>query len=361
MDTYQCSCGNTLFFENSVCYQCGKQTGFVPQLMRMVDIEAASTDTWQSQQLPGQLFRKCSNYSEHEVCNWLIPADESNHLCPACQLNKIIPDLSKSENKGRWYRLERSKRRTLYSLYKLGLQVPSMYKDPELGLEFCFMEDIKEYQPFTQELITYNQIMTGHHSGTITINIEEADPILREVMRQNMNEPYRTTLGHIRHETGHYFWDRLISGTYKIDSFRQVFGDEQKNYQQSLQRYYQQGPRADWQTEFISAYASSHPWEDWAECWAHYLHMTDTMETANHFALSLQDEPVPSVLSSNDSNQDATSFDDIITSWLQLTNAMNALNRSMGLPDAYPFSISEKVAEKLTYIHHAIAGYVSTQ
>lgn len=367
MQTFKCTCGNRLFFENSVCTQCGRETGFVPQQMLVVDIEPAPNGVWTSAQLPGQSFRKCNNYIQHDTCNWLIPATDSEDLCQACRLNDVIPDLEKPENVTRWFRLERAKRRTLYNLYRIGLHVPSLKEQPNSGLEFCFMEDVKEYNPYTQELVTYERIMTGHDTGTITINIEEADHAIREALRETMNEDYRTTLGHIRHEIGHYFWDRLVANSPNVESFRALFGDERHDYQETLQRYYETGPAPDWQEHFISAYASSHPWEDWAESWAHYLHITDTMETAYDFGFAIEGRAIPQPPSlSNDATNlrgsyfSTVSFDDMLTDWLRLTIAMNALNRSMGLRDAYPFSVSAKVGDKLRYVHHLVAGSLAS-
>lgn len=361
MQTFTCSCGNRLFFENSLCTRCGKQIGFVPQLIKLVPIEEASGNTWKSAQLPGQAFRKCNNYVQYNACNWLVPVEDANEFCQSCRLNKVIPDLQKPENLTRWFRLERAKRRTLYNLYRIGLWVPGLQEQPDIGLAFCFLEDVKEYDPYSQELVTYERIMTGHDTGTITINIEEADHVLSEAMRQNMNEPYRTPLGHMRHETGHFYWDRLIAYTPNIDSFRELFGDERHDYKQSLEKYYQHGPQANWQENFISAYASAHPWEDWAESWAHYLHITDTMETAYDFGFSIGGRAIPQPLTLADGtpNQQgnyltAISFDEMLTDWMRLTIAMNALNRSMGLRDAYPFSVSMKVGDKLRYVHSVV-------
>lgn len=361
MQTFTCSCGNRLFFENTRCTQCGKETGFAARQLRLVPLDPAANNTWTSEQLPGQVFRKCNNYIQHNACNWLVPVEDANGFCLSCRLNKIIPDLNKPENLTRWQRLERAKRRMLYNLYRLGLQVPGRHEQPQRGLEFCFLEDVKGYDAYSQELITYEHITTGHNTGTITINVEEADHVLREAMRENMNESYRTPLGHLRHEVGHFYWDRLIANTQRLESFRELFGDERHDYQQSLQHYYQYGPRANWQENFISAYASAHPWEDWAESWAHYLHITDTMETAYDFGFSIEGNAIPQPLVDagkttvqEDNSAPASGFDDILISWMRLTLAMNALNRSMGLRDAYPFYVSEKVSDKLRYVHSIV-------
>ena len=186
--------------------------------------------------------------------------------------------------------------------------------------------------------------MTGHADGLITINIAEADDAERERRRNAMGEEYRTLLGHFRHEIGHYYWDRLIRDSAWIDDFRKLFGDEREDYAQALQRHHQQGPPADWEQSFVSAYASSHPWEDWAETWAHYLHMTDTLETAVESGLSLRpkrpDEPAlkPDIAVVS---RRPSPFDQLIERWFPLTYLLNNLNRGMGLPDAWSSVLPE--------------------
>jgi len=343
--------------------QCQLETGFVPDRLQLVPITALDETRWISELMPDRVFRKCGNYRVHAVCNWLVDDKDKQDLCVSCRLNKIIPDLSNPANYRRWYSLERAKRRTYYNLARLGLILTDRKADPVNGIEFRFMEDIREYDPYSLELVKYKQIMTGHDTGTITVNIEEADHSHREAVRETMNEPYRTTLGHIRHETGHYFWERLIAGSTHIDAFRKLFGDEREDYQQSLQNYYQSGPQADWQQQFISAYASAHAWEDWAETWAHYLHITDTMETACDYGFILEGRVIRPPLVDIDTRQQSgenvdreVSFDAVLTDWLRLTIAMNALNRSMGLIDAYPFAVTARVGDKLRFVHEVICA-----
>lgn len=368
MQTFTCSCGNRLFFENSLCMHCHKEIGFLPDRLLLVPIRPEQESRWSSDLVPKAYYRKCANYSAHQVCNWMIPDGEEEEFCLSCRLNKIIPNLSIEGNHKRWFRLERAKRRTLYNLYKIGLHPLDRKTDPDSGLEFRFMEDVKQYDPYSQELVTYQKIMTGHDTGTITINIQEADHSHREAVRENMKEPYRTTLGHVRHETGHYFWDRLVADSEYLESFRELFGDERHDYQASLQLYYQQGPQAPWQGNFISAYASAHPWEDWAETWAHYLHITDTMETAYDFGFAIEGRkinlPLPlrsgALLKARDLFK-GISFDAMLTDWMRLTIVMNSLNRSMGLRDAYPFAVSAGVGDKLRFVHQLVTAEVARQ
>ena len=201
-------------------------------------------------------------------------------------------------------------------------------------------------------------MLTGHNDGVITINIAEADDAEREKRRLQLHEPYRTLLGHFRHEVGHYYWDRMIKDSDLLDSFRTLFGDERADYGQALQNHYAQGAPADWQQKFVSSYASSHPWEDWAETWAHYLHMVDTLETAAACGLSLRpgrrDEPTlkKSPIPWPDRGD---SFDKMIDHWFALTYVLNNLNRGLGLSDGYPFVLSTPAIDKLHFVHDAIA------
>jgi hypothetical protein len=203
-------------------------------------------------------------------------------------------------------------------------------------------------------------VLTGHENGTICVNIDEADDAERERRRTSLHEPYRTLLGHFRHEIGHYYWDRLIQGSTRLESFRQLFGDEQVNYNDALKLYYEKGPRTDWNQSFVSAYASAHPWEDWAETWAHYMHMADTLETAMACGLSLQPDRQNDPALEKLPNKPSTvrSFEEVINPWFPLTYVLNSLNRGMGLADAYPFVLSPVAVEKLRFVHETIVGGV---
>lgn len=302
-------------------------------------------------QAQGRVYRMCQNYSEAQVCNWMIPADNLEPLCIACRLNRTIPDLSQPHHLACWSRLETAKHRLVYSLLAFGLPLKNKRDDPKLGLAFDFLADPDP--DFTET----TQVITGHAEGLITMNIAEADDAVREKMRLDMNERYRTILGHFRHEVGHYYWQLLVRDSHELNAFRKLFGDERQDYGPALQRYYDDGAPADWQQNYISAYASSHPWEDWAETWAHYLHIVDTLETAQAFGLAVAGFPVELIASAEQfdlSEPSDDSFWRLITEWLPLTFAFNSINRSMGLKDLYPFVLSAPAIEKLRFVHQVI-------
>ena len=350
MRLFRCgSCGQPVYFENTQCTRCSACLGFVPEKLDMAALTLLANGFWQSA-ADAQTYKLCSNYAHQGVCNWLVPADSNDHYCVACRLNRTIPDLNNTHFKTLWSRLETDKRRLVYSLLRLKLPILPQAEHSE-GLAFDFLADL------APQFNETGRVLTGHKEGVITLNIAEADPVAREQMRTQMAEPYRTILGHFRHESGHYYWDRLIWNTSWLEEFRLCFGDERQDYAQALDRLYNQGPPFDWQANHVSAYASSHPWEDWAETWAHYLHLVDTLETAYQFGLSVHPRTAntPEMsLEQSFNPYDDTDMDSLIAHWLPLTYALNSLNRSMGHDDLYPFVLSPGAIQKLTFVHRVI-------
>ena len=297
----------------------------------------------------GRRYRLCANYRDHQVCNWIVDTDAGNPLCESCRLTQVIPDLNVPGHLAAWYRLEVAKRRLLYTLLTLGLPFGGD-GDDRPGIAFRFMSDALPGDP---------PVTTGHADGVITLNVAEADDAERERRRTTLDEPYRTLLGHMRHEAGHYYWNRLVADDIdRLGRFRALFGNHDDDYTSALERYYEVGAVENWQERFISAYATSHAWEDWAETWAHYLHMTDTLETAAACGVSLKprrpDEPslprVPIDLARRDG-----SFEWLIDGWFSITYLLNNLNRGLGLGDAYPFVLSDAVINKLRFVHETVA------
>ncbi|MCP5299832.1 MAG: putative zinc-binding peptidase [Chromatiaceae bacterium] len=352
MRTFHCDhCRQPVYFENSHCTRCGHLLGLLPEYMRVSALRDNGDGSWRPlmQFAAGRRYRQCGNYIEHQVCNWMVPVESDQAFCVACRLNQVIPNLSRPGFRDHWYRLERSKRRLLYSLIKLGLPLHSKHEDPVSGLAFAFKSEL--------DAAPGEPVMTGHAEGCITINIDEADPALRERNRIDLQERYRTLLGHFRHEIGHFYWDILIAGGPHRNAFRTTFGDERHDYAEALNRYYADGPSGDWQNRFISAYASAHPWEDWAETWAHYLHIVDTLETAGNFGLRIENPVVGGGLHRVAPDFDPyriADFAPIIEHWMPLTFALNSLNRSMGLQDLYPFVLSQPAIDKLAFVHNVV-------
>lgn len=317
------------------------EAGFDWKVRRLIALKPAGGNRWQAVGDPSRLYRKCHNYEVEGVCNGLVEADSGDAFCIACQLNRTIPDLTVGANRFLWGKLEAAKRRLIFTLSQLELPVIPKSKNGWRGLAFDFLAD--QDPQFGEG----DRVLTGHNRGIITINLAEADDAVREQMRLNLREVYRTLLGHFRHEVGHYYWDLFVQKDQKINEVRAVFGDERLNYSEALNFYYVNGAPSDWQLHFVTPYAAAHPWEDWAETWAHYLHIIDTLETASAHGVKVQgSRKACSVRSPIQLPMDA-----ILDDWHALRIVLNSLNRSMGHADAYPFVISSAVAQKLRFIH----------
>jgi hypothetical protein len=326
-----------VFFDNTMCLACGRELGFLPFQGMLSAIEPSKERAYRAL-VDGSLHRKCLNHVREGVCNWMVPVWDGRDYCQACRLNRVIPDLSVPENRKLWGDMEAAKRRLVYTLNRLKLPVMSKAEWPEKGLAFDIKASVGD-----------ERVMTGHADGLITLNLLEADAIEREKMRVELKERYRTLLGHFRHEIGHYYWEVLIEGTPNLAGFRGLFGDEREDYAAALHRHYK-SPVLGYNERYISSYATAHPSEDWAETWAHYLHIVDTLESAHHFGFTTS---IPKWVDPFE----VRDFEPLIAEWLELTIALNVLNRSMGLQDAYPFSITPVVQQKLGFVHDVVVRY----
>jgi hypothetical protein len=336
MKNFQCDvCNGPLFFENSLCSHCELQVGYFPDRGMMLTLKGGG-------------HRRCQNFAVENVCNWMVPADDPEPYCLSCRLTQVIPDLTQPRNRELWYRTEVAKRRMIYTLLELGMPVVSKKVDAEAGLAFEFLADT----PGAEDVV-----LTGHSEGVITLNLAEADDAERERRRVHLHEPYRTLLGHFRHEVGHYYWDLLIRDSEVLPYWRRLFGDERADYGEALRRHYEQGPMPDWQSHFVSSYATAHPWEDWAETWAHYLHMVDSLDTAAAAGIALRVPRRDGGLVRMAPVAGNGEFDTLTKNWVALTLVLNNLNRSMGLQDAYPFVLSAPALAKLRFVHEVVSGF----
>jgi hypothetical protein len=327
----------------------GSTCGFLPSSGELAALEPAESGTWRPQDdaKNDQFFRFCNNGQQYQVCNWMVAANDPNAFCISCRLNTLIPNLSLPGNVDRWHKLELAKRRVIYTIMRLGLPTEGAPEQNRPALRFNFIYEMNGgLNP-----------LTGHLDGLIVINSAEADDDERERRRVNLHEPYRTLVGHFRHEVAHYYWDRLIANGNWLGDFRKLFGEETADYGAALRQYYEHGAPPDWQDRHVSAYASAHPWEDWAETWAHYFHIMDTVETAESFGVTLAPRhPAARFMTAKPRNgfDVNMSFDGVLENWFPLTYALNALNRGMGLPDAYPFLLSAQAIGKLQFIHQVV-------
>lgn len=322
MKTWNCVCGQQLFFENTVCEACGAEVGWCDQCHVVSAVADAACATCNAP------VQHCNNRVEHQVCNSLVGAELApGALCRWCARTIEIPNLAAPNALERWRVLEAGKRRLLFGLQEIG--APESFFDGEpVGppLRFRFAES------GPKEIV-----MTGHADGLITINLVEADAVHRETAKRDFNEPQRTVIGHFRHEVGHYFWQRLVVGA-AFDDAKRLFGDpDNPPYADALAAYHDVGPAPDWRSYAISAYATAHPWEDFAETTAFYLDMRAVLDTTAAVSLAL--------------TGGAKSAKELLSDYTTLGIQLNEVNRTMGLTDLVPEVVPPPVVEKLEFVH----------
>ncbi len=348
MKTFSCSCGNPLFFENTRCLTCASEVGWCPACRTLAPLVAVGEGGLQCGHPGcGTPLAKCVNYRDHDVCNRCLAAapaaaSPSDGLCDYCRYNDTIPDLAVPGNREKWYRLERAKRRLLYTLDLLSLPYGRREDGVDPGLSFAFKADPGDSGRRWQPLGNEERVYTGHADGKITINLREADPVEREKTRVAFGEAQRTLIGHFRHEIGHYYHQALVQG--RCDGeFRAAFGDPQQlPYAEALDRHYREGPPPDWRQRFLSAYAAMHPWEDFAETFAAYLDMASVLDTALHMGFADGRDPTTADL------------DDLAARYRHLGVLLNELNRAVGLIDLAPDVLVPAVVEKLRFVHRLV-------
>jgi hypothetical protein len=380
MQTYRCTCGNRLFFENTQCVVCQREVGWCECCRRVAALEPLGEQRYRcNNPACGATLHKCHNYAVENICNRLFSASddatgcadatpkaqfvsvvdhtpaadavapasaetatppEERRLCAACRLTETIPDLAAPGHREKWARLEAAKRRLLYTLDRLG--VP--YAEPELPLSFDFKADVEPPADEWRDAGPAEVVYTGHANGKITINIREADDAEREKLRVTFGEAHRTLIGHFHHEVGHYYWQLLVDGRRdRIRECLRLFGDHNHPpYAEAMAAYYQSGPREDWPGEFISPYASAHPWEDFAETFALYLDMVAVLDTASHLFKSIK------------ANFRSRSVKPLVERYQEIGILENEFNRTMGLIDLVPEVIVAPVVEKLEFIHKLV-------
>jgi hypothetical protein len=329
------NCGQHLAFENSVCLSCNRPLGFSLDDMALLVISSGEEGS-QPGYVDADKYELCANLHLAE-CNWLVEKAPTRRMCASCVLTRTRPNDTDTKAMAAFADAEKAKRRLIAELVELKLPIVGRDEDPQFGLAFDLL---------SSEL---DKVFTGHENGVITLDLAEGDDVHREQLRIAMDEPYRTLLGHFRHEIGHYYYYRLVTTSPdQTRRFRELYGDADADYQAALDRHYRDGPPADWEENYVSSYATMHPAEDWAETFAHYLHIRDTLDTAAAFGLA------PAAATFERKVLGPSGFDQIIDMWLPLSWALNMINRSMGKQDLYPFVLPPVVLDKMRFIHTVI-------
>jgi hypothetical protein len=332
------NCGQHMAFENSRCLSCGSALGFSLDDGTLLVI-APGEDSEHDGAVDAASHRLCANLHVAE-CNWIVEADGSGRdceLCGSCRLTQTRPPDTDTAALRAFAAAEKAKRRLIAELAELKLPIVGRDEDPRYGLAFDLLSSENE------------MVFTGHDDGVITLNLDEGDDVHREQLRIAMDEPYRTMLGHFRHEIGHYYFYVLVGSSQKyLPQFLELFGDPDADYQEALDRHYAQGAPGNWKKYCVSSYAAMHPAEDWAETFAHYLHIRDTLDTSAAFGFA------PAGATFDRRALGPSAFDNIIDMWLPLVWSLNMVNRSMGRDDLYPFVLPAPVLEKMRFIHSII-------
>ncbi|WAC89609.1 zinc-binding metallopeptidase family protein [Mycobacterium sp. Aquia_213] len=342
MRDFNCpNCGQRLAFENSSCLNCGSALGFSLEQKALLVIAKGGDSSDPAGFVDGADYQLCANLQVAE-CNWLVPVNNPRLRCASCVLTTERPNDTDSVGLAEFAQAEAAKRRLIVELHELKLPIIGRDEDPDYGLAFRLLSSAHE------------NVMTGHENGVITLDLAEGDDVHREQLRVEMDEPYRTLLGHFRHEIGHYYFYRLIASSQEnLRRFNELFGDPDADYQEALDRHYNEGVPAGWKKSFVSSYATMHPAEDWAETFAHYLHIRDTLDTSAWCGLASAsatfDRPPLG----------PSAFPNIIEMWLPLSWSLNMVNRSMGHDDLYPFVLPAAVLDKMQFIHDVIDEVVS--
>ncbi|GAA1732050.1 zinc-binding metallopeptidase family protein [Aeromicrobium alkaliterrae] len=320
MRAFTCStCDNRLFFENSLCVSCGSALGYWRESADIVVVDADGRFV----DPEGYVWHVCPNLNL-TGCTWLTRLE--GEPCEACRLTRTRPADDDAIGLSQLPVAEAAKRHLLVELTRLGFGWVSREDDPETGLAFDMLSSVDE------------NVVIGHEDGLITIDLAEGDDAHRAKVQAELAEPYRTMLGHLRHEVGHYMEALHVRGD-RIQEARELFGNEEISYADEIERHYNEGPPADWAESYISTYATMHPFEDFAESFAHTLHIQDSVDTARWNGLITVEPDAFSI------------FSDLVTGvWIPLSTALNQINRSMGADDLYPFIIPPKVLAKLDFV-----------
>jgi hypothetical protein len=336
-------CTARVAFENNRCLSCGSELGYSVTAGRVVALlDVAGAPGFRPAGPGGEapVERRCAN-AGIAACTWVVPEDVPSGLCLSCRLTRTRPDDDDVEALAAFAKTEAAKRRLVHQLLDLGLPVVPRTDGGDLAFDLLS----SRHRPVT----------TGHADGVVTLDLAEGDDSHREAVRADLGEPYRTLLGHLRHEIGHYYWRPLTGEPPAVESFRALFGDERADYAAAVQRHYEQGPPPGWRDRYVSAYATMHPWEDWAETFSHYLHLRDVLQTARAYGLSVHGDRLGGV---EDLAAGVTGIEELVKEWLPLSYGLNAVNRSMGKDDLYPFVLTPPVIAKLGAVHGAVTSGV---
>ena len=331
-------CGREVDFEASSCPECTAPLGYVPDQQTLRALTPLADGVSFALSGDAAEYWRCLNAAWG--CNWMVPAGMGSTWCRSCALTRGRPDVARSDAVDAWMLAEASKRRLVHQLDQLALPVEPRSAATPNGLAFDLVH------------VPGERGLTGHLDGVVTIDLTEADPVVRDELRRRLGEPYRTLIGNLRHEIAHHYWHRLVDQSGHLTRFRDLFGDERADYAPALERHYAT-PDVAWdEHRFITRYAQAHPHEDWAETFAHYLHVVDLVDTANAYRLVASG---PSSLTTPMGEQ--RTFMPILRRWQPLARALDHLADAVGSARLYPIDPVGAVVDKLEFVHACIGDH----
>lgn len=329
-------CGQPVPFEALECVTCGSELGYVSERHAVGLIIA--TDDPALYEVPGDDGRwwRCMNAAWG--CNWMLRAVAGDVWCRSCRLTRGRPDEARPQSIDAWMAAEAAKRRLVHQLDSLGLPIEPRTSSTPDGLVFDFVH------------LPDEGAVTGHLDGVITLDLAEVDDLHRHRVRRELDEQFRTIIGHLRHEIGHHYWNRLVGESNHLAELRSLFGDDRADYGKAIAAHYATSTGR-WDTDrYITAYAAVHPLEDWAETFAHYLHIVDATDTAVAHGLLQPSGPASFDVVALD-------FVEILARWEPVRIGINEVAISLGRPAVYPFAPSGLVAEKLSFVHRRVVAH----
>src|SRR5215207_378700 len=337
MQLHHCQrCGHRLAFSAQRCDVCSSEIGYVPQLRGLRSL--TPPDGAGVYDAEGDRLWRCLNAAWG--CNWMLSAGSDTEWCRSCRLTRGRPDLARVDAVAAWVAAEAAKRQLVHQLDKLELPIVARSADAPDGLAFDLVD------------VPGHAVVTGHLDGVVTLDLAETDDRYRDDLRRTLCEPFRTVIGHLRHEVAHYYWPRLVGQTNEVGGFRRLFGDERDDYRQAMDRYYAGGAPAWSADQHITPYAASHPFEDWAETFAHYLHIIYAAETAiaHRFMPDGADVTIEQLVEMPD-------FAGAVATWRQISAAVNDISESLGNAAVYPLDPVGVVVDKLNFVHRQVTAH----
>jgi hypothetical protein len=337
MRPFECEqCGLRVPFDASSCSACGAELGYHAANRAVRELLPTAITRAYTLRDSGRLHWRCLNAAWG--CNGIVTAHTSAVWCRACSLTRGRPDDHRPEPLAAWVEAEHAKRRLIHQLDELGLPITPRSREAPHGLAFDFVA------------IPDAAGITGHADGIVTLDLAEVDDTHRDAVRRQFGERFRSVLGHLRHEIGHYFWPVLVTAPHALAAFRELFGDERAPYAAALDAHYSH-PGTEWDSErYVTAYASAHPFEDWAETFAAYLQLLELTDTAGFHGLV--DDP-------HDQHQGEAStvdFDRAAAAWARLCPILDEMRAATGDNTTFPAAPTRHTMDKLTFVHRTVTA-----